>query len=193
MNYCSINECDNKLHATGYCRNHYYLFRKYGDPRTRVRAEMGSVKGDPLYKILMHIHARCLDKNNKQYNSYGGRGILLCDRWNRSILGYKAFENFKKDVGKRPAGYMKSGKPLYTLDRVDNNKGYSPDNVRWATYNQQNTNTRKNNIVPGVVYDKARGKWKARLQIRGESVLNKRFDTVDQAITARKEAERLYL
>ena len=105
------------------------------------------------------------------------------------IAGWIAFSNFKEDVGERPEGVRPSGKPIYTLDRIDNDRGYSPDNVRWATYHQQNSNTRKNNEVVGVGFDKARGQWKARLVIDGVNLLNKRFDKYDDAVKARNKAE----
>jgi hypothetical protein len=69
--------------------------------------------------------ARCTNPKNKQYPLYGGRGITVCARW----LDYA---NFLADMGSRPEGM--------SLDRVDNNKGYAPDNCRWATRSQQQRN-----------------------------------------------------
>ena len=77
-----------------------------------------------------------------------------------------------------------------TLDRIDNTKGYSPENCRWANWNIQNANRSNNNVHPGVYFD---GKyWRAILKVGGKFVLQTRRATQESAIQARKEAERLY-
>lgn len=79
---------------------------------------------------------RCYNKNSKGYKYYGGRGIKVCDRWKRDNKG---FENFLADMGERPS-------PLHTLDRVDVNGNYCPENCRWATQTQQ-SNNRTDSII----------------------------------------------
>ena len=76
---------------------------------------------------------RCLYPNSKQFKDYGGRGITVCQEWLR-------FSTFLEDVGVAPA-------PHLTLDRVDNNKGYEPGNVRWATRSEQSRNKRYKPII----------------------------------------------
>ena len=71
---------------------------------------------------------RCTNPNNPAYHNYGGRGITLCKRWRK-------FENFLADLGVQPEGM--------TLDRIDNSKGYSPNNVRWVTKAENTRNTRR--------------------------------------------------
>jgi len=79
-----------------------------------------------------NMKQRCLDSNHKQYKDYGGRGIKVCDRWLK-------FENFLKDVGEIS--------PELTLDRINNNGNYEPDNFKLSTRKEQQRNTRFNNLI----------------------------------------------
>lgn len=92
----------------------------------------------PQYKRLYYrwcnIKGRCHCPTYKTYHLYGGRGIYMCDRWRNS------FVTFVEDVGQPPF-------PGASIDRVDNDGPYSPENCRWATRTQQMSNTRRNRLV----------------------------------------------
>lgn len=86
-----------------------------------------------------NMKARCSRPSHPQYHNYGGRGISVCDQW-------MTFEGFLADVGRRPG----SG---YSLERVDNDKGYEPGNVRWATRVERMRNTRRTKLSASAVVE----------------------------------------
>lgn len=90
--------------------------------------------GTPEYRTWAGMINRCTNPNEPGWDNYGGRGITVCPEWRNS------FEQFFADMGPKPS-------PGFSLDRVDNNKGYSPSNCRWADPKTQARNTRKNRFV----------------------------------------------
>ena len=95
-----------------------------------VNARQGET--DPVYKLWVAIKDRCLNPGNKAYHRYGGRGITVAKEW------VDDFALFQAAVGPRPKGA--------TLDRIDNSKGYEPNNVRWTNRKVQ-ANNRETNVV----------------------------------------------
>jgi hypothetical protein len=87
-------------------------------------------KHTPEYSVWGGMRNRCNNKNDHSYRLYGGRGIRVCQEWD-------SFEAFLEHVGQRPSS-------KHSLDRIDNNKGYEPGNVRWTTSTIQARNTRRN-------------------------------------------------
>ena len=133
------------------------------------------------YKVWTSMVQRCTNPKDKGYPEYGGRGITVCERW-------RSYKNFLEDMGQRPKGG--------TIDRIDNNGNYEPGNCRWATQSEQNRNTRRhrNNSsgVTGVDFDKSRRKYRAQFRVDGRNIMLGRFDTVEEAAEARREAEIQY-
>jgi hypothetical protein len=96
----------------------------------------------PEYRIWVGINRRCHSPAGRDYHRYGGRGIYVCDRWrSRGVKkSREQFEAFLQDMGRRPS-------PAHSLDRIDNDGPYSPENCRWATAAEQNANRRGARLV----------------------------------------------
>jgi hypothetical protein len=110
----------------------------------------------PEYRSWLAMRERCGSPSHHAYSRYGGRGIAVDPRWND-------FAVFLEDMGQRPAGT--------SLDRIDNAKGYSPDNCRWATSEQQNRNSSNAKLTPD---DVAKMRALSREGVTGRS-LSKQF------------------
>jgi len=114
----------------------------------------------PEYRAWMAMQVRCEWPHYACYKNYGGRGIRVCARWRRS------FEAFFEDMGPRPS-------PEHSLDRIDNNKGYSKANCRWATREQQQNNRRNNRFVTHRGETKSMAQWARSLGIPKSTAFNR--------------------
>lgn len=118
-----------------------FVKRRLGRPYCRAcrnkyqhewRARLGIRASE--YNIWTTMKTRCLCPTNKGFPSYGGRGIKICDRWRDS------FENFYADMGKRPS-------KKHSIERINNDGDYEPENCRWATQKEQCNNQRTNRRI----------------------------------------------
>jgi hypothetical protein len=100
----------------------------------------------PEYRNWCAMKERCNREAHKNYGDYGGRGIRVCDRWESS------FENFLTDMGTRPT-------PRSTVERIDSDKGYSPENCRWAEMDEQQRNKRNTVRIVFNGERKSIGEW----------------------------------
>lgn len=97
-----------------------------------IRPNLGATK-HPLYRSYRSMIHRCSRTYATSYGRYGGRGITVCDRWLHGEAGKTGFECFVDDMGPKPT-------PKHSIDRINNDGNYSPDNCRWATVSLQARN-----------------------------------------------------
>ena len=100
----------------------------HGESRTR------------LYRVWQNIHKRCTCETDETYQGYGAKGITLCDEWKNSFVAFRDWAyatGYDKDA---PVGEC-------TIDRIDNTKGYSPDNCRWVNRSVQQNNRSVNHLI----------------------------------------------
>jgi hypothetical protein len=136
----------------------------FGKEQRRKALTTHGLTKTPEYWVFQHMHQRCENPKDAEYHNYGKRGICVSPRW-------KTVDVFYKDMGPRPS-------PQHSLDRIDNNKGYYPENCRWTTSQTQNNNKRVNKIIsfqgesltvtqwatklgwnPSIIYSRLRDNW----------------------------------
>ncbi len=120
------------------------------------------------------MHSRCYNEKNAQFHRYGGRGITVCERWH-------SFENYYSDMGDLSDGM--------TVDRINNDGPYSPENCRAASYSQQARNKSNTPILCFNGESLALTEWAERLGLRRETLRNRilRGWSVSDALTTPKQ------
>lgn len=155
----------------------------YSSERTsEVRSTKGGASKNPLWGVYKQMVERCHKIDSPSFYNYGARGLTVCDRWLESAF------NFYEDMGPCPEGM--------SLERVDNNKGYSPDNCTWASKSMQQFNQRMdpNNTSgrTGVYWRKDRETWSVQIDFQGKTIRLGCYKDFDKACEVRAQAELKY-
>lgn len=137
--------------------------------RARTHGEARDKKESREYIIWCGMKQRCQSPNSPRFADYGGRGITVCDEWRES------FPNFLRDMGRSNG---------LSLDRIDNDKGYSPENCRWATTKQQNNNRRQHRMIECFGVRKSLTEWSEYVGLKFDTIFMrlKRGWSVDDAL-----------
>lgn len=114
-----------------------------------------------LFRIWAHIKDRCFNNKNDAYKNYGARGIGMFPEWKNDFM---AFYNWAMANGYRDN---------LTIDRIDNNSGYSPNNCRWITMKEQHRNTRRNTFLIYRGEKRCVSEWGELLGISKETLLSR--------------------
>lgn len=140
-----------------------------------MRDKHGKYKS-PEYQAWGNMVSRCTNPNMPNYKFYGGRGIAVSKEWKRFI-------HFYRDMGDRPSS-------KHTLERRDNNKGYSKENCYWATTKQQSLNRRSNKVVSYNGQSLSLREWADLLNINYVTLVSRfrRGDTAESALDGRLHA-----
>ena len=177
-------DCGNEVVVLGtnLRRNHTTSCGCVHKENTRAAKKTHGMRHTPTYKTWCSMKERCLNSNSKSYEEYGSKGISIYEPWKES------FEEFLKDMGVRPEGT--------SLDRIDPEKDYTPDNCQWADASNQafNKTLKITNTSgkTGVSYNAERDRWVAGITCNYEHIYLGSFKDKKSAIDARLAAELKY-
>lgn len=161
-----------------------------GEERRRVSRTSHGKSNTKLYSTWINIKSRCYNPNNEFYYCYGEKGITMCDEWKNSFESFYNWSMFN--------GYNENAEFMEcTIDRIDVDKNYCPENCRWVDKFVQamNHGIQKSNTsgIRGVKWDNECKKWYSQINIKNKRIYLGRFNNKDEAIKARLEAEFKYL
>jgi len=128
--------------------------------KKREEREFHGLRKSAEYNTWCSMRQRCNNKNATSYRNYGARGITVCDRWNTSFMSFLA------DMGKKPSSE-------HTIDRINNDLGYSPENCRWALMDEQCNNRRSNRRVTINGETKTISQWARKSGLSSQVILNR--------------------
>lgn len=127
-------------------------------PRAKTWIENPASRKLPEYGIWRAMHRRCYNSNTRDFKNYGAKGITVCERWN-------VFEVFLSDMGRRPAGM--------TIERINNSLGYHPENCRWATFKEQQSNRSDNRRLIHKGESLTLAEWARRVGLKRTTLRNR--------------------
>ena len=135
----------------------------------------------PEYRSYVSMLYRCNNPNARGYFNYGGRGIKVCDKWDKS------FTNFLEDMGEKPT-------KKHQIERIDTNKDYTPENCKWATVKEQCNNKRNNTLLTHKGETKTLSEWAASTGIKYTTLSERirRNWTLERALSERPEMHHLF-
>ena len=179
---CKADGCNRTdIKGKEYCSMHWQRIKRNGSLAPKILKNGPRMEYPEEYKSWASMRDRCTNPSNRAYALYGGRGIKICDRWLDLPNG---FVNFIEDMGRKPS-YERTatgGKPLYSLDRIDPDGDYCPENCRWATWLTQENNKRTSTL--GI--RKQNRMWITRHRTKSVNVWGS-FPTEEMAIAAKKD------
>lgn len=135
---------------------------------------------DPIASIYTNMKTRCYNPNYYLFHHYGGKGITLCDEW----LGENGFENFYR------WSLLHGYQPGLSIDRIDNSKGYSPDNCRWVNMKEQQNNRTNNRLITAHGETHTMAEWSAISGICYGTLQRRIYSGWDESDAVTKEVKR---
>lgn len=171
-NIYALTLCDCGKQSIKILNNVLNLNKSCGCNRVKAMVEKKKthgMKGSKTYAVWHSMRSRCKNERHPSFKDYGGRGIAIDKRWDR-------FENFYQDMGEKPEGM--------SIDRIDNNKGYSKENCRWANSEEQCNNRRNSKLYLINGKSMSLPQWCRELSIPESTVKNRisRGMSINQAL-----------
>ena len=174
-NFCTVSGTHLKTQKVFSCG--CYQKEKAKETATHKFTSHGASK-ESIYKTWINIKSRCFNTHSERYKDHGGRGITMCDRWRNS------FEAFYEDVSKLP-NYGKEG---YSINRIDNDGNYEPNNVEWADDITQANNKRNNRLITFNGKTQTATEWARETGIKRTTItmrLDKYGWSIEKALTTK--------